>query len=76
MQLTADQSNYGPARDSLEPGEERRGQRECVSLGGTREWRVPGSPAANCHCFAVITFGVDHGAELPLSSRVGAGDVM
>lgn len=43
---------------------------------GTGEWRVPGSSAANCHCSAVIAFGVDHGAELPLSSRLRAGDVM
>lgn len=35
MELTADQSNYGPARASVEPGERRMGWREgCVSLRG------------------------------------------
>lgn len=43
---------------------------------GTGEWRVPESSAANCHCSAVIALGVDHGAELPFSSRLRTGDVM
>ena len=35
MELTADQSNYGSARVSMEPGEGRMGWREgCVGLGG------------------------------------------
>lgn len=37
---------------------------------GRGVWRVPGSWAANCHCSAVIAFGVDYGAELPLPSRL------
>lgn len=33
--------------------------------GGGTGWKVPGSSASNCPWWAVIAFGVDHGAALP-----------
>lgn len=74
MELTADQSNYGPVRELN--GAQGGMERGVCRPQGTGEWRVPGSWATNCHCWAVISFGVDHGAELPLPSRLGAGDVI
>lgn len=75
MQLSADQSDYGPCEGLAGAWGGTDGP-ECVSASGDGEWRVPGSSATNCHCSAVIAFGVDHGAELPQSHRLWTGDVM
>lgn len=85
MELTADQSNYGPVRglsgargrvDGMERGVCLPPGREEGGGGAGGGWRVPGSWTARCHCSAVIAFGVDHGAELLLPSRLRAGDVI
>lgn len=70
MELTADQSNYGPTRGSTEAGEGPTGAKGGCRPQGTGEWKVPGSWAANCHCSAVTAFGVDQGVGLPLPSRL------
>lgn len=66
MYLTVDQSDYGPARGSVELKWD--GERFALALRGTEEEKVPDCWAANCHCLALIGFGPDHGVELPCHS--------
>lgn len=72
--LAVDQSDYGPARGSVELKWD--GERFASTLRGTEEEKVPDCWAANCHCLALIGFGLDHGVELPYHSDLREFDLI